>query len=138
MDLLTENVPKSRLGRPLARFWVVLGDSWASLGQLLGALGRLLAPLGHFLGALGHLLAGLWRSLATFWRPEAARASIFEGFWTCQAGFWTACGVCFACFLLRLALRYIMILLKQYLRFCFYSRCAFFPSGAAVCAQHME
>ena len=52
MELLTENVPKSRLGQPLARFWIVLGESWASLGRLLGALGRLLAPLGHFWNAL--------------------------------------------------------------------------------------
>ena len=71
MELLTENVPKSRLGQPLARFWVVLGDSWASLGRLLGALGRLLAPLGHFWNASWASPGRSWALLAWSEAPSS-------------------------------------------------------------------
>ena len=74
MELLTMNVPKSRLGRPLARLWALLGVSLASLGRLLGALGQLLAPLGHFLGAPW---ASLARSLTVLGWSEASSSCVF-------------------------------------------------------------
>ena len=104
-----DRAPNSSSGR----FWWNLGPSWAALGQLWATLGCLLAPLGRVLGPLGHLLTGLWRSFTASWRPEATPASIFGGFGTCQAGFWTASEIGLACFLLCLALRYISFLLLQ-------------------------
>ncbi len=52
MDLLTKNVPKSRLGCALARFCEGLGSSQAPLGRLLGVLGRLLDALRRLLGSI--------------------------------------------------------------------------------------
>ena len=42
------------------------------------------------------------------------------------------------CLLLQLVLHNAKLLLMQLPRFCFYLRLSSFPSGAAVCAQHME
>ena len=55
-----------------------------------------------------------------------------------QAGFWTTSETCFACFVLLLALHYIMLLLMPSLRVCISLCFSFLPFGAAVCAQHME
>ena len=94
------------LGWLLASFWVLLGVSWPLMGTSWALLGRLLCYLGR-------LLAGLWRLLSGFCHPETPRTSISGGFGTCQAGFWRALEACFACFLLRLELCYIMLLLMQ-------------------------
>ena len=70
MDLLTKNVPKSRLGCPQARFCEGLGSSQAPLGRLLGVLGRLLDALRRLLGAS--------------WLPNAVQEGPgldFGGFW---------------------------------------------------------
>ena len=66
MDLLTENVPKSRLGCPKVRFCKDLGSSRVRLGWLLGALGRSWAGLGRF-------LAFSWALLGASWLPNAAQ-----------------------------------------------------------------
>ena len=68
------------LGRHLASFCALLGDSW----PLLGASG---ASLGHFLGALGRLLAALGRFGAAFWRPGPSQASILKNLGTPRTGF---------------------------------------------------
>ena len=102
MELLTENVPKSRLGRPLARFWVILGDCWASLGELLGDLGRLPSLLGtsgtrrgRLQGGLRRFLLGLKPLQAAFWLSMAPWASILQGLAPCRDGFWKASEACF-------------------------------------------
>ena len=79
MDLLTKNVPKSRLGCPQALFCKGLGSSQAPLGWLLGALGRLLGALGCLLGASGASLGRSWAPLECHMLPGTAPDSIFEG-----------------------------------------------------------
>ena len=102
MELLTDNVPKSRLGRPLARF----GSSWATLGHHLADCWALLAgscPLlgtsgtlrGRPQGGLKRFLLGLKRLQAAFWLSVAPWASILQGLAPCRAGFWKASEACF-------------------------------------------
>ena len=88
-------------------------SSWAILGASWAALGPLLSALGVLWGKFG--------------LPGTSRASIWEGLGTCQAGFSKVLGT-----------SYIMFLWLWSLRICIYLRCSFTPSGAAVCAQHME
>ena len=87
--------------------------SWALWGASWPARGL-------FLNALGVLWGG-------FWLPGTSRASIWEGLGTCQAGFSKVFGT-----------SYMMFSWMWSLRICISLRCSFTPSGAAVCAQHME
>ena len=119
------------LGRCLARFWPLLGGSWCLLGASW-------APLGRFLGALGRLLAGLKHLLGAFCLPGTSQASILEGLGTCWAGFGKALGGYFAMsFAASRALLHnaFMYAVSKLLHL---PTLLLFPSGAAVCAQHME
>ena len=119
--------------------------SWAALGQLLGALGRLLAPHGHFLGAPGARLVLSWASLGwsvaspewvlpsrdppglDFWRFWDVPSWVLEGFRSMFCMLFAAPRT-----LLHNAFIDAVTTLLHLLAL-FFS-----PSGAAVCAQHME
>ena len=132
---------------------LAFGRLWDPLGQLLGvtwlAFGRSGAALGLSWPLLGELLGTSWAFLAVSWLVWGASWVHFGsqtrlGRRFCQVlgwaglGFGTLRGHVLPCLLLHLTLRYAMLLLLQSPRFCIYLRLSSFPSGAAVCAQHVE
>ena len=117
------------------RFWRGSGDSHLTLGWLLGALGCLL-------GALGRLLNSSWASLGRSWEapgchmlPKRGPGWILEGSGSVPVIFRSPQNCICQCFF---ELSVIMLLMMQSPRFCISLPLFFFPSGAAVCAQHME
>ena len=125
------NLSRVALGCHFAAFrelwagsWPLLDASWVSLGQLLGALGRFLAGLGRFLNA--------------FFLPGIPRASILEGLGAGRAWFWKASGTYFGMrFATSRTLKPNPRIHAVTTFFSFPVALHSFPSGAAVCAQHM-
>ena len=123
------------LGRLLAVTWLAFGRSGAALGLSWPLLGELLGTSWAF-------LAVSWLVWGASWVHFGSRTRLGRGF--CEVlgraglGFGTLRGHVLPCLLLHLALRYAMLLLMQLPRFCSSLRLSSFPSGAAVCAQHME
>ena len=105
--------------------WAAPGLSWTPLKPFLDALGRLLVALGHFLGAF--CLPGPPRA-SIYKRFQDVRGLVWEGFgrmfwhaFCCASHFETKC--VYSC--------------RNHV-FSFTGALHSFPSGAAVCAQHME
>ena len=107
-------------GRP----WPALGPSWALLGRLLGTSWALLAGLEDFLGS--------------FWFPGTPQASILEGSGTCWATFWKAPGECFGMPFSAPRTSFRNALINAVTPLFHLPALLILPSGAAVCAQHME
>ena len=101
------------------------------------ALGRNLYR-GGLLGTSWALLAGLEDFLGSFWFPGTPQASILEGSGTCWARFWKAPGECFGMPFSapRTSLRNALI--NAVTTLFHLPALLILPSGAAVCAQHME
>ena len=108
--------------------WAALGLSWALLGWLLGTSWTFLDVSWLVWGA----------SWVHFGSQNRLGRRFYQVLGRAGLGFGTLRGHVLPCLLLHLALRYAMLLLMQLPRFCIYQRFSFFPSGAAVCAQHME
>ena len=115
-----------------------LGPSGAALGCTWPAFGLSWAALGPSWELLGRVLDVSWALLGACWLLRPSPASILGGLGDCGAGFWRASGARFGMPFAAPCIHNIMFLLMQYPRFCIYLRFAFFPSGAAVCAPHME
>ena len=118
-----------------SRFWRGLGVFPAPLGRLLGALGTLLGPFGRLLGTSWVSLARSWMPPGCQMLPKRDPGSILEGSGSVRGGFWRSPNLIFRGFSVHFV---IMFLIVQSPRFCISQRFVFFPSGAAVCAQHLE
>ena len=120
------------------RFWRSLVAFRAPLGRLLGAPGRFGLPLFGSWGVSWALLVGLVDFLGSFWFPGTPQASILEGSGTCWARFWKAPGECFGMPFSapRTSLRNALI--NAVTTLFHLPALLILPSGAAVCAQHME
>ena len=127
------------------RFWKGLVLSWASLGRLLFALGQLLASLGCFLGVSWALLGRSWLSLGCsvelqgrILAPRIVPGLVFKGFGDVPdlvlRGFHGSFDMLFA----TPRISSHNAFKNAVTTLCVHKRSAFFPSGAAVCAQHME
>ena len=112
--------------------------SWTALGRSWGAPGRFGLPLGGSWGVSWALLVGLADFLGSFWFPGTPQASILEGSGTCWARFWKAPGECFGMPFSapRTSLRNALI--NAVTTLFHLPALLILPSGAAVCAQHME
>ena len=125
-------------GSILEKFGRLPCASWTALGRSWGAPGRFGLPLFGSWGVSWALLVGLVDFLGSFWFPGTPQASILEGSGTCWARFWKAPGECFGMPFSapRTSLRNALINAVTTL---FHSPALLIlPSGAAVCAQHME
>ena len=112
--------------------------SWTALGRSWGAPGRFGLPLGGSWGVSWALLVGLADFLGSFWFPGTPQASILEGSGTCWARFWKAPGECFGMPFSapRTSLRNALI--NAVTTLFHLPALLILPSGAAVCAQHMD
>ena len=121
-----------------ASFGRLLSVSWPAFGRPWPALGPSWALLGRLLGTSWALLAGLEDFLGSFWFPGTPQASILEGSGTCWARFWKAPGECFGMPFSapRTSLRNALI--NAVTTLFHLPALLILPSGAAVCAQHME
>ena len=125
-------------GSILEKFGRLPCASWTALGRSWGAPGRFGLPLGGSWGVSWALLVGLADFLGSFWFPGTPQASILEGSGTCWARFWKAPGECFGMPFSapRTSLRNALInAVTTLFRL---PALLILPSGAAVCAQHME
>ncbi len=108
---------------------------WPRFWSLLGALGTLLGPFGRLLGTSWVSLSRSWMPPGCHMLPERYPGSILEGSGCVRGGFWRFPNSIFRGFSIHFV---IMFLIVQSPRFCISQRFVFFPSGAAVCAQHLE
>ena len=125
-------------GSILEKFGRLPCASWTALGRSWGAPGRFGLPLFGSWGVSWALLAGLVDFLGSFSFPGTPQASILEGSGTCWARFWKAPGECFGMPFSapRTSLRNALI--NAVTTLFHLPALLILPSGAAVCAQHME
>ena len=140
-----QNSSRGSPGSVLPRLGPVLGSSWAPLGWRLGSLGQLSGPLGRLLGGSWLLFGRLWVSFALSGTPlgrnlppEDPPNLDFGTSGDLLGWFLKGLASCFLTSCVHASPWHIMILFVLYPRICIDLHSAFFPSGAAVCAQHME